>query len=51
LTTTSKGVFGIAGLQLGERLTDGKHYTVLAASGKQMQLKKGTQLVMKVVNQ
>jgi hypothetical protein len=51
LTTTSKGVFGIAGLQLGDRITDGKHYTVLAASGKEMQLKKGTQLVMKVVNQ
>lgn len=51
LTTTSKGVFEIAGLQLGERLTDGKHYTVLAGSGKEMQLKKGTQLVMKVVNQ
>ena len=51
LTATSKGVFGITGLQLGDRITDGKHYTVLAASGKDIQLKKGTQLVMKVVNQ
>ena len=50
LTGTSKGVFGITGLQLGDRLTDGKHYTVLAASGKDIQLRKGTQLVMKVVN-
>jgi hypothetical protein len=51
LTGTSKGVFGITGLQLGDRITDGKHYTVLAASGRDIQLKKGTQLVMKVVNQ
>jgi hypothetical protein len=51
LTSTSKGVFGIAALQLGDRITDGKHYTVLAASEKEIQLKKGTQLVMKVVNQ
>ena len=51
LTSTSKGAFGIAALQLGDRITDGKHYTVLAASEKEIQLKKGTQLVMKVVNQ
>jgi len=51
LTGTSKGVFGITGLQLGDRITDGKHYTVLAALGKDIQLKKGTQLVMRVVNQ
>jgi hypothetical protein len=51
LTGSSKGVYGIVGLQLGDRLTDGKHYTVLAASGKDIQLKKGMQLVMKVVNQ
>lgn len=52
LTGESKGVYGMQGLQLGDRLSDGKHYTVLASAQKDLQLKKGTQgLVMKVVSQ
>jgi len=51
LTTKSTGVYDVAGLQIGERTSERKHYTVLAASRKDVQLKKGTQLVMKVVGQ
>lgn len=51
LDGTSKGVYGMQGLQVGDRITSGKHYTVLAASQKDIQLKKNTQLVMKVVGQ
>jgi hypothetical protein len=50
LTLTSTGVTDVNGLQLGEKISNG-HYTVLAASLKDMTLKKGTQLVMKVVAQ
>lgn len=51
LDGTSKGVYGMQGSQVGDRITSGKHYTVLAASQKDIQLKKNTQLVMKVVGQ
>ena len=51
LTTKSTGVYDVAGLRLGDRPSDGKHYTILAASRRDVQLKKGTQLVMKVVGQ
>jgi hypothetical protein len=51
LTLTSTGVTDVNGLQLGDRISNGRHYTVLAASLKDMTLKKGTQLVMKVVAQ
>lgn len=47
LSNTSSGVIDIAGLQLGDRVSDGKHYTLLATSLKDLTLKKGTQLVMK----
>jgi hypothetical protein len=51
LTTKSTGVYDVQGLQVGERISEGKHYTVLAATLKDVQLKKGTQLVMKAVGQ
>jgi len=51
LTTKSTGVYDVQGLQVGERISEGKHYTVLAASLRDVQLKKGTQLVMKAVGQ
>lgn len=51
LTTTSHGVQDLPGLDLRERIDDGRHSTVLAATRKDVQLKKGTQLVMKVVSQ
>jgi hypothetical protein len=51
LTTNSHGVQDLHGLELRERIVDGKHLTVLAASQKNIQLKKGTQLVMKTVNE
>jgi hypothetical protein len=49
LTLLSTGVIDVQGLQIGDRISEGKHYTVLAASLKDITLKKGTQLVMKVV--
>ena len=51
LTLASTGVIDMQGLLLGERITEGKHYTVLASSLKDAALKKGTQLVMKAVGQ
>jgi hypothetical protein len=51
LTLKSTGVIDIQGLQIGDKIADGKHYTVLAVSLKDVTLKKGTQLVMKVVAQ
>jgi hypothetical protein len=49
LTTKSTGAYDVQGLSIGERISEGKHYTVLAASLRDVQLKKGTQLVMKAV--
>jgi hypothetical protein len=51
LTPSSHGVQDLSGLELSERIADSKHATVLSASRKDIQLKKGTQLVMKVVSQ
>lgn len=51
LTATSRGVQDMRGLDLSERIADGQHSTVLSTSQKDLQLKKGTQLVMKVVSQ
>jgi hypothetical protein len=51
VTTSSHGVQDLPGLELRERITNEKHSTVLAASRSGIQLKKGTQLVMKVVTQ
>ena len=51
LTTSSNGVIDIAGLAVGEKISGDVHYTVLASRNKDLQLKKGTQLVMKVVGQ
>jgi len=51
LTTKSHGVQDLAGLELRERIVDNRHFTVLAASRKDIQLKKGTQLVMRVTAQ
>lgn len=51
LTLTSSGAIDIRYLQLGEKISGSQHYTVLAASVKDINLKKGTQLVMKVVSQ
>jgi hypothetical protein len=51
LTTKSHGVQDLHGLELRERIVNGKHLTVLAASQKNIQLKKGTQLVMRAVSE
>jgi hypothetical protein len=51
LTPSSHGVQDLPGLDLSERIADDKHATVLSASRKEIQLKKGTQLLMKVVSQ
>jgi hypothetical protein len=51
LSSSSHGVQDLPGLELSERTADNKHATVLSASRKDIQLKKGTQLVMKVVSQ
>jgi hypothetical protein len=51
LTPSSHGVQDLSGLELSERIADNKHATVLSALRKDVQLKKGTQLVMKVVSQ
>jgi hypothetical protein len=51
VTTKSTGVYDVQGLQVGERISEGKHYTELAATLKDVQLKQGTQLVMKAVGQ
>jgi hypothetical protein len=51
LTTESKGIYDLAGLKLGDQITQTGHVTVLAFSHSDIRLKKGTQLVMKVVTQ
>jgi len=40
LTTRSSGVQDIAGLELRERITDNKHFTVIVVSRSDIQLKK-----------
>jgi len=51
LTTESKGVYEFAGVRLGDRATATGHVTILAFSNANVLMKKGTQLVMRVVNQ
>jgi hypothetical protein len=51
LTTESKGVYEFAGVSLGDRVTATGHVTILAFSTTNVLMKKGTQLVMRVVNQ
>jgi hypothetical protein len=51
LTTESKGLYDLSGVRLGDQITQTGHVTVLAFSHEDIRLKKGTQLVMKVVAQ
>jgi hypothetical protein len=51
LTTESKGIYDLSGLRLGEQITQTGRVTVLAFSHGDIRLKKGTQLVMRVVEQ
>jgi hypothetical protein len=51
LTKESTGVYEFAGVRLGDRVTTAGHVTILAFSNADALLKKGTQLVMRVVNQ
>lgn len=50
LTKESTGVYEFAGVRLGDRLTPTGHVTILAFSKANVLMKKGTQLVMKVVS-
>lgn len=49
LTTESKGIYDLSGLKLGDQMTQTGHVTVLAFSHSDIRLKKGAQLVMRVV--
>jgi hypothetical protein len=51
LTPESKGVYDLQGLSLGDQVTNGARYSTLASSTGDFRLKKGTQLVLKVVSQ
>lgn len=51
LTATSTGVYDLRGLTLSDQTTNGAHYSTLASSTGEFRLKKGAQLVMKVVIQ
>ena len=51
LTTESKGIYDLSGVRLGDQITQTGHITVLAFSHSDVHLKKGAQLVMKVVEQ
>ena len=51
LTTESTGIYDISGVKLGEQVSSTGHITVLAASVGDFHLKKGMQLVMRVVEQ
>jgi hypothetical protein len=51
LSLSSTGVIDMLGLDLAEKISEGKHYTVLISSRKDMTLKKESQLVMKIVGQ
>jgi hypothetical protein len=50
LTVTSTGVYDLQGLGLGEQIINGADYSTLTSST-EFRLKKGAQLVMKVVSQ
>jgi hypothetical protein len=49
LTIESKGIYDLSGVRLGDQISQTGHITVLAFSRGDIRLKKGTQLVMKVV--
>lgn len=51
LDTTSTGVADLPGMSLSDQTTNGTHYTLVTSSSGDFKLKKGTQLVMKVVAQ
>lgn len=51
LTPASTGIYDLSGLRLGDQITQTGHVTVLAFSHSDIHLKKGAQLVMKVVAQ
>jgi hypothetical protein len=51
LTPSSTGVYDLQGLALGDQTTNGAHYSTLASSTGDFRLKKGAQLVMKVVSE
>lgn len=51
LTKESEGVYEFVGVRLGDRVTATGHVTILAFSNADVLMKKGTQLVMRVVNQ
>ena len=51
LTTESKGVYEFVGVRLGERVTTTGHVTILSFANANVLMKKGTQLLLRVVNQ
>jgi hypothetical protein len=51
LSVTSTGVYDLQGLDLGDQTTNGAHYSTLTSSTGDFRLKKGAQLVMKVVSE
>lgn len=51
LTPASTGIYDLSGLKLGDQITQTGHVTVFAFSHSDIRLKKGAQLVMKVVAQ
>ena len=51
LTAASTGIYDLSGVRLGDQITQTGHVTVLAFSNGDVRLKKGMQLVMKVVAQ
>lgn len=51
LTPASSGIYDLSGVRLGDQITSTGHVTVLAFSNGSVRLKKGMQLVMKVVAQ
>jgi hypothetical protein len=51
LNAASAGVYDIPGLDLATQLTDGVRYSLLISSTANFRLKKGTQVVLKVIEQ
>jgi hypothetical protein len=51
LTAASTGIYDLSGVRLGDQVTQTGHVTVVAFSNGDVRLKKGVQLVMKVVAQ
>ena len=50
-SVTSTGVYDLQGLDLGDQTTNGAHYSTLTSSTGDFRLRKGAQLVMKVVSE